>query len=81
MSASLPADVTLITGTNAGAQVPYVSEWVQGSSTATYTLVGQILENGETNYVGECTQSEESNQVQPMLRVSKDTTKATHITC
>lgn len=54
MSASTSAAVTLITGTNAGAQVPYVSEWVQGSgSTATYTLVGQILDNGQTNFIGE----------------------------
>lgn len=54
MSATSSAAVTLITGTNAGAQVPYVSEWVQGSSTATYTLVGQILDNGQTNFVGKC---------------------------
>jgi hypothetical protein len=58
MSASTSADVTLITGTNAGAQVPYVSEWVQGSTTATYTLIGQVLDSGETNFVGECPESQ-----------------------
>lgn len=54
MSTTSSAEVTLITGTNAGAQVPYISEWVQGSTTATYTLVGQVLYNGETNFVGKC---------------------------
>lgn len=54
MSATTSADVTLLTGTAApSAQVPYISEWVQGSTTATYTLVGQVLDSGETNFVGE----------------------------
>lgn len=49
---SSTAAVTLITGTNAGAHVPFTEAWVQGSTTHTYTLVGQILDNGKTNFVG-----------------------------
>lgn len=41
---------------SAGAQVPYVRSFVQQSDgsaiTTAYTLVGQILNNGQTNFVG-----------------------------